>query len=115
MKIRASQINGCANCLHMHTSDARAKGETEARIYLLNAWRESTLYSAAGARGAGLDEVPDPGRRDPRAGRGLREATAQFTDEELIHLTLAISDINAWNWIAIGFRAIHPVTVKAAA
>ena len=59
VKIRASQINGCANCLNMHTAEARAKGETEQRIYLLSAWREAPCYTRARARRAGLDRGAD--------------------------------------------------------
>ncbi|MGH6965722.1 MAG: carboxymuconolactone decarboxylase family protein [Phenylobacterium sp.] len=116
VKIRASQINGCANCLHMHTSDARKAGETEARIYLLDAWRESNLYSprerAALTWTEALTKITDGHASDA----DFQVARAAFSDQELIHLTLAITNINAWNRIAIGFRAEHPHDkVRAAA
>ena len=108
VKIRASQINGCAYCLHMHTSDARKAGESEARIYLLEAWRESNLYTprerAALTWTEALTKVAET--RAPDA--DYEAARAQFNDEELVHLSLAIANINAWNRLAIGFRAEHP-------
>ena len=73
VKIRASQINGCAFCLDMHTAAARKRGETEQRLYLLDAWRESPLYSAR-ARRSGVDRGADEAARNRRAGRGLSRA-----------------------------------------
>lgn len=115
VKTRASQINGCAFCLHMHTKDARAEGETEDRLYLLDAWRESALYSERERAALAWTEavtlvsqthVPDD----------VFEATRkQFSEEELVKLTLLIVTINGWNRIAISFRSQHPVVaVKAA-
>ena len=115
VKTRASQINGCAFCLHMHTKDARAEGETEERLYLLDAWRESALYSERERAALAWTEavtlvsqthVPDD----------VFEATRkQFSEEELVKLTLLIVTINGWNRIAISFRSQHPVVaVKAA-
>ena len=80
VKIRSSQINGCANCLHMHTSEARAAGETEARLYVLSAWRDAPFYTRARARRAGLDRGADapqrrPAARVPRARRCGRSST----------------------------------------
>ena len=115
VKIRASQINGCAFCLHIHTSDARARGETEARIYLLNAWRDSPLYSererAALAWTEAVTLVADTHVPDCV----FELASSAFDDAELVKLTLLIATINAWNRIAISFRSIHPVTAAAAA
>ncbi|WP_420960199.1 carboxymuconolactone decarboxylase family protein [Brucella sp. IR073] len=109
VKIRASQINGCAYCIHMHTGEARAHGETEERIYLLDAWRESPLYTdrerAALAWTEALTLVAETHAPDD-----VYEALkAQFSDEEIVKLTLAITTINAWNRISVGFRSIHPV------
>ena len=113
VKIRASQINGCAFCLNMHTQDARAKGESEERIYLLNAWRESPLYTPHERAALAWTEaltlvsethVPDAVYEDVRA---------EFEPEELVKLTLLITTINAWNRFAISFRSIHPVKVAA--
>jgi AhpD family alkylhydroperoxidase len=115
IKIRASQINGCAFCLHMHTRDARAKGETEQRIYLLNAWRESPLYSDRERAALTWTESVTLVSETHVPDEVFAQAKAQFSDEELAQLTLLIVAINGWNRFAIAFRAIHPVTVKAAA
>ena len=115
VKTRASQINGCAYCINMHTEDARKHGETEQRLYLLNAWRESPLYSererAALAWTEALTLVAETHAPDAE----YEAVRAQFTDSELVNLTTLIGAINAWNRIAIGFRAVHPVKVKVAA
>ncbi len=115
VKVRASQINGCAFCLNMHTHDARSKGESEERLYLLNAWRESPLYTAHERAALAWTEavtlvsethVPDAVYDDVRA---------EFEPEELVKLTLLITTINAWNRFAVSFRSIHPVRAQAAA
>ena len=115
VKTRASQINGCAYCINMHTEDARKHGETEQRLYLLNAWRESPLYSererAALAWTEALTLVSETHAPDA----DYEAVRAQFSDSELVNLTTLICAINAWNRIAIGFRAVHPVKVKVAA
>jgi AhpD family alkylhydroperoxidase len=115
VKIRASQINGCAFCLHMHTRDARAKGETEQRIYLLNAWRESPLFSDRERAALAWTESVTLVSKTHVPDEVFAQAKAQFSDEELAQLTLLVVAINGWNRFAIAFRAIHPVTVKAAA
>jgi AhpD family alkylhydroperoxidase len=115
VKIRASQINGCAFCLHMHTKDARAKGETEQRIYLLNAWRESPLYAERERAALAWTEAVTLVSETHVPDEVFVEAKAQFSDEELAQLTLLIVAINGWNRFAIAFRAIHPGAVKAAA
>ena len=115
VKLRASQINGCAYCINMHTEDARKHGETEQRLYLLNAWRESPLYSererAALAWTEALTLVSETHAPDA----DYEAVRAEFTDGELVNLTTLIGTINAWNRIAIGFRAVHPVKVKVTA
>jgi AhpD family alkylhydroperoxidase len=106
LKMRASQINGCAYCLDMHSKDARANGETEQRLYVLNAWRESPFYTdrerAALAWTESLTRIADTHAPDD-VFEGVRE---QFDEKELMDLTLAIVAINSWNRIAIGFRAV---------
>jgi AhpD family alkylhydroperoxidase len=108
VKLRASQINGCAFCLHMHTTEARAKGMDEYRIYLLNGWRESSLYSvrerAALAWTEALTLVAATGA--PDADYALVEQA--FNETERVNLTLAIGAINLWNRLQIAFRAAHP-------
>ena len=108
VKMRASQINGCAFCLDMHSKDARRLGESEQRLYLLDAWRESPLYSprerAALAWTEALTQITDGHASDD-----VFEAVRQhFTDTELANLTLLIGQINTWNRFAIGFRYQHP-------
>lgn len=106
VKMRASQINGCAFCLDMHSKDARALGETEQRLYLLNAWRESPFYTER--ERAALEwtesvtlvsesEVPDD---------VYDRVKQQFSPEELVNLTMAIVTINTWNRLSIAFRAV---------
>jgi AhpD family alkylhydroperoxidase len=115
IKMRVSQINGCAFCLHMHSTDARAAGETEMRLYLLNAWRESSLYTprerAALAWAEALTLVSQTGAPDADY-QGLE---SQFSPPEVVNLTFAISTINAWNRLAIGFRSEHPKDAGRAA
>jgi AhpD family alkylhydroperoxidase len=108
VKTRASQINRCAYCINMHTRDARALGETEARLYLLDAWRESPLYSdrerAALAWTEALTDLAHSG-----AGDGdYALLQSQFSPEEQVNLTLLIATINAWNRFGVGFRLVHP-------
>ena len=106
VKMRASQLNGCAYCLDMHSKDARALGETEQRLYLLDAWRESPFYTERERAAlewteaitliAGHD-VPD----------NVYETVAkQFSEEELANLTLAIATINSWNRLSIAFQVV---------
>lgn len=116
VEIRASQINGCANCINMHTVDARANGETEQRIYLLSAWREAPCYTAreraALAWTDALTRICDGHSLDD-AREGLWN---NFTKEEQVKLTLMINVINGWNRIAVGFGMFaDPAQAKAAA
>ena len=115
VKLRASQINGCAHCIDMHTKELRAASESEQRLYLLNAWEESPFYNdrerAALAWTEALTLITEGHAPD----EVYEQARAQFSEEELANLTLAIITINGWNRFAIAFRAIHPVSVKAAA
>ena len=115
VKIRASQINHCAFCLHMHTRDARAAGETNERIDLVATWRDSPLYNererAALAWTEALTLVAETHAPD----EDFELLKASFNDEEMAELTLAIAAINAWNRFQCGFRAVHPMKVKNAA
>ena len=113
IKTRASQINGCAYCIHMHTHEARARGESEERLYLLDAWRESPLYSERERAALAWTEAVTLISQTHAPDAVYEEARRHFTEEELVKLTVAIAAINSWNRIAIGFRAVHPV--KAAA
>lgn len=104
VKIRASQINGCAHCLDMHTKDAIALGEDEQRLHVLAAWREAPFYSdkekAALAWCESLTNISSEGASEIL----FEELKKYFTDEEIVELTLAIVAINGWNHLAIGFR-----------
>ncbi|WP_170347621.1 carboxymuconolactone decarboxylase family protein [Ruegeria atlantica] len=115
VKLRVSQINGCAFCIHMHTHDARAHGESEDRLHLLNAWRESSLYSererAALAWAETLTRIEQNGAPD----HIYKEMAVQFSNQEKIALTLVVTTINAWNRIAIGFATPHPAAKEASA
>ncbi len=103
VKIRASILNACANCINMHTAEARAKGETEQRIYLLAAWHEAPVYTprerAALAWTDALTRLSE-GHTQQGAKDGLE---AHFTAEEQVKLTLMINIINGWNRLAVGF------------
>ena len=107
VKTRASQINGCAYCIKMHTTDARKAGETEDRLYMLSAWHESHLYTdrerAALAWTEALTLLPETRAPDDV----YEQVKAHFTEEEQVKLTLLIGVINTWNRIAVGFRSVH--------
>ena len=105
VKIRASQVNGCAYCLDMHTKDARLAGETEQRIYALNAWRETPFFTdrerAALEWTEAVTLVADTHVPDEVYERVIQE----FDEEEMVALTFAVIVINSWNRLAVSFRA----------
>src|SRR4051812_44109796 len=108
VKVRVSQMNGCAHCLHMHWHDAMKLGETDDRLLLLSAWRESALYTdrerAALAWAESLTRIAETHAPD-----ALYDETRRvFPDDELIALSIGVAMINAWNRLAIGFRLQHP-------
>jgi len=116
VKLRASQINGCAYCIDMHSKDARAGGETEQRLYALDAWRETPFYSdrerAALAWTEAVTLIADGHVPD----RVYNEVREHFTEQEMVNLTLAVIAINGWNRLAISFRAVpgsYQPTTKA--
>jgi AhpD family alkylhydroperoxidase len=115
VKIRASQINGCAFCLHMHTADARKHGETEQRLYLLDAWRESPLYSERERAALGWTEALTLLSQTHAPDDAYQALRAHFTAEEQVTLTLLIVAINGWNRIQVGFRVVHPFEQRQAA
>jgi AhpD family alkylhydroperoxidase len=114
VKVRASQINGCGYCLDMHTKDARALGETEQRLYVVSAWREAPFYSprerAALEWTEALTLLPQHEIGDELYAR-MRE---QFTEPELVSLTMAIVAINGWNRLAVPFRSVPGSYVRPA-
>lgn len=105
VRIRASQLNGCAHCLDMHSKDARAGGETEQRIYVLSAWRESPgLYTEKEQAALALTEAVTLLAKDGVPDDVYERAAAHFPDAELSQLISLIVTINAWNRIAVSTR-----------
>jgi AhpD family alkylhydroperoxidase len=117
VKLRASQLNGCAHCIDMHTKELRADGESEQKLYLLNAWRESPFYSERERAALGWTEAVTllPNHQVPDD--VYDEARKQFSEEELVNLTLALVAINGANRLNIAFRTVpgsHQVRRRAA-
>jgi AhpD family alkylhydroperoxidase len=106
IKIRASQLNGCAYCIDMHTKDARLKQETEQRIYALDAWRETPFYTEKERAALVWTEALTNIQVGHAPDAVYSELRKNFSEEEIVILTLAITTINAWNRIAIGFRLV---------
>ncbi len=116
VEIRASQINGCANCINMHTEEARAKGETNQRIDLLAAWREAPCYSDRERAALGWTEALTRLCEGQPHDRAYEDLNAHFTKEEQVKLTVMINVINGWNRISVGFGMfIQPAAAKSAA
>ncbi|HEY5338075.1 MAG TPA: carboxymuconolactone decarboxylase family protein [Rhizomicrobium sp.] len=113
VKMRASQINGCAFCLDMHSRDARAAGETEQRLYVLPAWRETMLFDARERAALAWTEALTLIAETHAPDDVYEQAHGQFSDSELTKLTLLIGTINVWNRIAIGFRMPIPLAKAA--
>jgi AhpD family alkylhydroperoxidase len=117
VKLRASQINGCAHCIDMHAKELRAAGESEQRIYLLTAWRESPIYDARERAALAWTEALTLITNDHVPDQVYDEARSQFSETELANLTLAIVAINGANRINIAFRTVpgsHRVVQRAA-
>jgi AhpD family alkylhydroperoxidase len=107
VKIRASQLNGCAFCIDMHTKDARAAGETEQRLYALSAWRETPFFDdRERAALAWTEAVTRLGGDDPVPESVYAEVRSRFDEQTLVDLTLTIVAINGWNRLAIAFRKV---------
>ena len=115
VKIRASQINGCAFCVHMHIADAKAHGETDMRLFLLDTWRESPLFTdrerAALAWTESLTRIAKTGASDA----DYELVKSQFTEVEIATLSVMIGQINTWNRLQVAARAVHPVQPVTAA
>jgi len=108
VKIRSSQINGCANCLNMHTSDARKHGETEQRLHLVAAWQEAPVFSdRERAALAWTDYLTLIAEHRPSEDP-YELLDGEFTKEEQLELTLMINAINGWNRLAVGFHLYEP-------
>jgi AhpD family alkylhydroperoxidase len=106
VKMRSSQINGCAYCLDMHSKDARAKGESEQRLYALNAWRETPFFSERERAALGWAEALTLVAEAHVPDEVFEKTRKHFSEEELMNLSLAIVAINGWNRLAIAFRAV---------
>src|SRR5215204_3667682 len=111
IEFRVSQINGCAYCLDMHSKDLRAAGETEQRLYLLDAWRESPFYTKRERAALAWAEAVTFVTNGHVADEVFEAASAEFDEQELIDLTFAITTINTWNRLNIAFRTT-PGTYK---
>ena len=106
VKIRTSQINGCAYCLDMHTKDARAGGETEQRLYALSAWRATPFYTDREQAALAWTEALTLISRGPVSDTVYGEARRHFSEKELVDLTLALVALNGWNRLSIAFRTV---------
>jgi len=114
VRMRASQLNGCAYCLDMHSKDARAEGETEQRIYELNAWRETPFYSDRERAALEWTEAVTLVSETHVPDDVYERVRRHFNQDEIANLTLAIATINVWNRLAISFRTV-PGTYQPAA
>jgi AhpD family alkylhydroperoxidase len=103
VKLRASQINGCGFCVDMHTSDARKAGESERRLYAVAVWRETPFFTARERAALAWTEALTRLSQQPELERDYAALKEQFGDKEMVDLTLAITAINSWNRMAIGF------------
>lgn len=113
VKIRSSQINQCANCINMHTEEARAQGETEKRIYLLSAWREAPGYTPRERAALGWVDALTRLSEGHTQREAYEALAAEFSEEEQVKLTLMINIINGWNRLAVGFDLwTEPSAVK---
>ena len=106
VKMRASQINGCAYCLDMHSKDARAAGETEQRLYMLSAWHEAPLYSARERAALEWTEALTFVRDEHVPDEVFASVREHFSEEEIVSLSLAVVAITGWNQLSIAFRTV---------
>ena len=111
VKTRASQLNGCAYCIDMHTKDARAAGETEQRLYALSAWEETPFFSARERAALAWTEAITNIQQGHAADAVYEEVRKEFSESELVALTFAIGQINFWNRVSIAFR-VEPGTYQ---
>ena len=118
VKMRASQMNGCAYCIDMHSKDARAAGDTEMRLYALNAWRETPFFTPRERAALAWTEALTLISQSHAPDELYQETRKEFSENELVDLTYAIATINSWNRLAIATRAVpgeyHPPERKAA-
>ena len=119
VKLRASQINGCAYCVDMHTKDARAHGETEQRLYAVAVWKEAPFFTPRERAALVWTEAVTLVSHDHVPDQVYETARREFSEKELIDLTMAVIAINGWNRLAVSFRAVagtyQPATAQGAA
>ena len=106
IKMRASQINGCAFCLDMHSIDARAEGETEQRLYTLNAWRETPFFNDRERAALAWTEAATNVSQTHVPDELFEEVKKYFSEKEIVDLTLGVAMINLWNRVAISLRSV---------
>jgi AhpD family alkylhydroperoxidase len=106
VEIRASQINGCAQCLDMHTQDARAEGETEQRLYTLDAWRETPFFDERERAALEWTEAVTLVAETHVPDEVYERVRQHFSEQELVDLTLAVTQINTWNRLNVAFRTV---------
>lgn len=106
IKVRASQINGCAYCIDMHTKDARAEGETEQRLYAIAAWQETPFFTDRERAALAWTEALTLISETHAPERIYQEARERFSEQEMVNLSMAIVTINGWNRLALGFRTV---------
>ena len=109
IKLRASQLNGCAYCVDMHVKEARKDGESEQRLHLLSVWRESPLYSDEERAVLAWTESLTNLSQTRAPDEDFEPLRKFFSDEEITKLSVIISTINVWNRLAVGFRSQHPI------
>lgn len=115
VKLRASQINGCGFCIHMHVTDATKHGETDMRIHLLSAWRHSPLYTDRERAALNWTEVLTRVAKTHAPDADYALLQAHFDEKEIAYLTVVIASINFWNQVQVGLRMVHPVETPVAA
>ena len=116
IKLRASQINGCSYCVDMHSREARRDGDSEQRVHLVAAWKESPLYSERErAAFAWTEKLTRLSETAEVTDEDYEEARRHFSEEELVKLSVAIGMINVWNRLCVPFRSIHPLAKESRA
>lgn len=115
VRLRASQINGCSFCIYMHVNDALKHGEDALRLQMLDGWRESPLFTDRERAALNWTESLTRVAKTHAPDEDFALLRSQFSDSEIGYLTLLIGQINAWNRIQIGLRAVHPVAVTVTA
>ena len=109
IKLRASQINGCAFCVDMHTKEARKDGHGEQWIALVSAWHESPVYTPEERAVLGWTEAVTNLAQTRAPDADYEALRAHFTEDQIVKITIAIGTINVWNRLAVGFRSQHPI------